>query len=42
MTLNSIKTSVCFVAGLEDMFQKKFQLFFFFLVMGRQGEKWDL
>ena len=30
MTLNSIKTSVCFVAGLEDMFQKKFQLFFFF------------
>ena len=37
MTLNSIKTSVCFVAGLEDTFQKKFQLFFFFFCDGQAG-----
>ena len=44
MMLNSIKTSVCFVAELEDTFQKKLQHIFLFLffAMGRQGEKWDL
>ena len=44
MMLNSIKTSVCFVAELEDTFQKKLQRIFLFLffAMGRQGEKWDL
>ena len=35
--LDSIKTSVCFVAELEDTFQKQLQPFFFFLLWAGRG-----